>query len=121
MFGAADLDIEHFKKIDLKYETTLKVLAICQDMISLGNHGAMTPKNVAIGNFVRHTSANSQLVGVLNRFGHSICHSTLIEQETAMAEAQLNKKEGIPDEFEEGAFTTVVFDNNDFNEKTLSG
>ena len=112
---------EKDQHIPLDETRELKVLSICQDIVSLANFGAATPKNVALANFVRHSTGSAQLVSVLNKFGHGISHTSLLEHEVALAESQMAQEEGIPTEFKPGKFTTVCWDNNDFNEKTLSG
>jgi hypothetical protein len=47
-------------------------------------------------------------------------HTFTIEHDTALAECAL-KSDGIPAGFKKDVFTTLVWDNNDFGEETLSG
>ena len=46
------------EKIVINETHRLKVLSICQDIISLANNGTLASKNVALGNFVRHTTGS---------------------------------------------------------------
>ena len=58
------------------------------------------------------------VVSVLNKFGHGISHTSLLllEHEVALAECQMTKEEEIPKGIKHGKFTTVCWDNYDFND-----
>ena len=68
---------------------------------------------------------NTELINVLNRLGHSISYSTLMESQTENAfqilDYQLRSGCIIPEECQADSFTIFVADNIDRNEETLSG
>ena len=83
-----------------------------------------TPKHVSLAVTIKNLTGSSQAVSILNRFGHTISYSELLELESSMAMKQLQKeKEGIslPSNIVPNVFTTFCWDNNDLNEQTLSG
>ncbi|XP_070538664.1 uncharacterized protein [Ptychodera flava] len=98
-----------------------KLLSIGQDLIYLSSKGRKTtPKHVALGMAVRHLTGSSSILGLLNGLGHCTSHSQILQHDTALAIQQLQGN-GIPPGFQEGVFTTLVWDNNDFGEETLTG
>lgn len=66
-------------------------------------------------------SGSSKLQHLLNSFGHCVSHSVTLEHDTALAVKQLKETSDIPAGFFEEKFTTLVWDNNDFGEETLTG
>ncbi len=107
--------------VKVSQDVQKKLLSIGQDLIYLASQGRkLTPKHVALGLAVRHLTGSSQLIGLLNGLGHSISHSLVLQHDTALALQQL-QGDGIPPGFHEGVFTTIVWDNNDFGEETLTG
>ena len=79
------------------------------------------PKHLALGMTLRHLTGSSKLQQLLNRFGHCVSHSVSLEHDTALAAQQLRLGNGIPPGFNSSMFTTLVWDNNDFGEETLTG
>ena len=79
------------------------------------------PKQFALGLTVRHLTGSSRLLDLLNEFGHAASHSSVLELDTTLASMQMQQNELIPVDFKENTFTTLVWDNNDFGEETLSG
>lgn len=70
---------------------------------------------------VRHLTGSAKIVNLLNDFGHFISHTVLLEYDTALAQMQLDAINMLPLGIEKKNFTTLVWDNIDFNEETLDG
>ena len=107
----------------VKEAESQRILAIAQDIVYLASKGKkVMPKHVALGMAVRHLSGSAQLVGLLNGFSYSVSHSFVLEHDTALAQ-QENERGSIalPSCMKSGVYTTLVWDNNDFGEETLSG
>ena len=100
-----------------------KILSIAQDIIFLKAKGrVVTPKHQVLSMTIRHMTRSSQLIQILNGFGHSASHSSTLEHDTALAQRQLTLGElAVPKGIRDGKFTTLVWDNIDFGEETLSG
>ena len=47
----------------------------------------MTPKHLLLGMSLRHITGSSKVVTFLDRLGHCVSHSTLLELETAMCDS----------------------------------
>ena len=100
-----------------------KILSIAQDIIFLKAKGrVVTPKHRALSMTIRHMTGSSQLIQILNGIGHSASHSSTSEHDTALAQCQLSLGElAVPKGIRDGKFTTLIWDNIDFGEETLSG
>ena len=69
-----------------------------------------------------HMTGSSQLIQILNGFGHSTSHSSTLEHNTASAHCQLSLEElADPKGIKDGKFTTLVWDNINFGGETLPG
>lgn len=99
-----------------------KILAVCQDIISLTKKKD-TPKAMALGITVRHASGSKYLIDLLSGLGHVPSYDKILRAETALAYKQLANQKGnhLPEGFQRGVFTNLVYDNIDFLEETLSG
>ena len=108
--------------VDIDDDLNVKVLSICQDIVYLASRGQkQTPKALCLGLTVRHLSGSSQLVSLLNRLGHSASWDTIVRLDTSLAQLQLVEgKDRIPKGFSKKVPTTIVWDNIDFGEETLS-
>ena len=73
--------------------------------------------------FVKRKTGSKEIVTCLNRLGHSVCYSELLELETDIAqkESSTNAKEYIPRNVEKENFVTYVYYNYDHNPETISG
>ena len=70
---------------------------------------------------LHHLSGSSSIVEILNKFGHCSSRLTLSSLENALAQLQANcGEQRLPEGFS-SLYTTVVWDNIDFNEETSSG
>ncbi|XP_070569267.1 uncharacterized protein [Ptychodera flava] len=114
-------DFHSQERVDVQADVENKLLSICQDMMFLSSQGRkLTPKHLSLGMAVRHVTGSSSLIGLLNGLGHCVSHSKVLEHDTALAIQQLHG-DGLPPGFCQEVFTTLVWDNNDFGEETLSG
>ena len=68
---------------------------------------------------VRHWTGSTKVNDLLNGLGHSISSSYVLQHDTALANKQLERKTLTPKGFDKKKFTTLVFDNNDFQEDTV--
>ncbi len=85
--------------------------------------GVLKPLNTALPMTVKTKTGSSDMVTLLNRFGHGLSYKQIEELETCMARKQLaNQADGIfiPSTIQAGVFTTFCWDNNDILEETTS-
>ncbi|XP_077968888.1 uncharacterized protein LOC144422864 [Styela clava] len=121
MVGASeDISNEGFLNVSEFYN--IRLVSLAQDVIYLASRGRkQTPKHLALGMTVRHWTGSSRLIELLHGLGHSASHSVVLEHDTALTELQLQKHTIVPDGFLPRIPSTIVWDNNDFNEETKSG
>ena len=99
-----------------------KLLSISQDVVSLASKGkTTTPKQIALAMTVRHFTGSAKVIELLNGLGHSVSNSFVLEHDTALANKQLERKRLTPEGFKTKIPATLIFDNSDFKEETLSG
>ncbi|XP_056090913.1 uncharacterized protein LOC130070521 [Rhinichthys klamathensis goyatoka] len=100
-----------------------KIGSMCQDIMNLAMRGRwLMPKHTALAMAVRHMTGSAQVIGILNGLGHCSSHSQVLEHDTALAELQLERGDTyIPPSIVPEISATLVWDNNDFGEETLSG
>ena len=122
MVGASQdpADEEFVKVTDVEKR---RILTIAQDIIYLASKGKkVMPKQISLAMAVRHLSGSAQLVGILNGLGYSVSHSFVLEHDTALAQREIERgSTGLLSCIQSGVYTTLVWDNNDFGEETLSG
>lgn len=102
----------------------LRILSICQDIISLQSKGrSTTPKSLALGMALRHMTGSKQIAQLISGLGHAVSYESVLRLETALATKQLEDTNvgKIPEGFTKASLTTLVYDNIDFAEETLSG
>ena len=113
------------KRIQVSETVHKLVLSIAQDIVYVTSHGNIkSPKHVALPITVKSKTGSSEIVTLLNQFGHGISYSVLREAETAMAERQTQRQEAgslLPSNAQRNVFATFGFDNSDLLEETLSG
>ncbi|GFS21870.1 hypothetical protein ElyMa_003349200 [Elysia marginata] len=82
-----------------------------------------TPKHILLGMCVRHLSGNTHLINILNRHGHSVSHSFLLELETAICDSIQTYSGCLPPSImpDNNLITQFCWDNFDLNEETPSG
>lgn len=121
VIGVSD-EPEIDKYVNVPDNIKRKLLSISQDIIYLASNGKkQTPKHLTLGMTVRHISGSSKLIGLLNGLGHSVSHSAVLQHDTDLALQQLRTESLVPQGFGKEVFTTLVWDNCDFGEETLSG
>ncbi|XP_047140035.1 uncharacterized protein LOC124815407 [Hydra vulgaris] len=100
----------------------LKVISIAQELIYVALKGRTnTYKHLALGMTVRQLTGSSKLIDILNGFGHCVSSSTVIRHESALAALNVMVNTIVPCNVAKKKFTTLVYDNADFLEETLSG
>ena len=119
--GESD-EVEYKEFVTVPAATARKLSSVAQDIVYVASKGKkQTPKHLALGLTVRHMTGSSKLIGLLNGLGHCNSHTSTLEYDTALAEKQIMNEGGIPDGITKQTFTTLVWDNNDFGEETLTG
>ena len=84
--------------------------------------GGATPNHVALAMTVRHRTGSAKVIDLLNELGPSVSSSYVLQHDTALANKQLERKTltVTPEGFDKkNKFTTLVFDNGDFQEETV--
>lgn len=111
------------ERVEVTLEDRRKIVSTCQDIITLSTKGRwLMPKQCSLAMAVRHTTGSAQLIGLLNGLGHSSSNSQVLEHDTALAHLQIERGEiYIPQNISAEVPATLVWDNNDFGEETLSG
>ena len=103
---------------------TIKQASLLQDL-SYSITGVPSAKQYLLTILLKALSGNVELITTLNRLGHGISHSALLEVVTAAAMQKILDTELgeviLPDETQLDQETTLVFDNIDRIEETLSG
>ena len=118
--ASQDVSLEKF--VDVDQSTHFKILSILQDLLYLESKGQKTTlKHYCLGMMLHHLSGSSSIVEILNKFGHCSPRLTLSSLENVLAQLQANcGEQQLPEGFS-SLYTTVVWDNIDFNEETSSG
>ena len=102
-----------------------KVLSIAQDLIyAESSDKKQTHKSLALGMAVRQITGSMRLLRIRHGLGHTVSTATVYRHDTAPALLSRDE-EGteitIPCNIIPNVFATIVWDNNDFNEETVSG
>jgi len=121
MLGFSDQTV-FSEKIPIPEDKEKKVVAIAQDLIHISTSGkTMTHKTMALGVAVRQISGSQRVVKILNQFGHCCSPDLLYKHDSALTKAISDEEVFIPRNISTNIPSTVVWDNNDFLEETLSG
>ncbi|XP_048113517.1 uncharacterized protein LOC125303684 [Alosa alosa] len=108
--------------VNIADDLHLKVVSLCQDIVYLASKGRkQTPKSLTLGLTVRHLTGSTRIVSLLNRLGHCASWDTVLSLDTSLAQLTLVERDKIPKGFSKRAPTTLVWDNIDYGEETLSG
>ena len=79
-------------------------------------------KHLLLASGIKSLTGNVEIVHILNRLGHSISYSSMLEIDTAIAmQRQESSNYLIPDCVNPYIFTTIAWDNIDKCEETLTG
>lgn len=99
------------------------IMSLCQDICYNVTCGRWkTAKHLLLGMTLRHTTGSAKIIKLLNRFGHSISHSCLLELETAMCDSVSECASSLPaGATTQAPFTHFCWDNFDMAEETPSG
>ena len=98
------------------------MLSLLQDVIYLESKGQKpTPKHYCLGVMLHHFNGSSKVIGILNKLGHFSTRLTISSLETALAQLQANRGDSNISAGFVTAYTTLVWNNIDFNEETKSG
>ena len=98
------------------------IYSLAQDIIySVRNGKVKTPKSILLPTMVKTLTNNTEIISSLNRLGHGVSYSTLMESQTKNAyllnEQQVSQECIIPKECRPEEFSIYVADNIDRNEE----
>ena len=79
------------------------------------------PKHILLPYGAKVLTGNVELIHMLNRLGHGIAYSKLLEIETTVAMQWQDKSQSVPDSIIPSSFATLAWDNIDKCEETLTG
>ena len=120
-----DPTTDKYVDISSKEEAKDLVVSMAQDLIYAESKGKkQTHKSLDLGMTVQQMTGSVRLLKILHGLGHTASTDTVSKHDTALAIISSNKDENkvkIPRNISKNIFTTVVWDNNDFKEETLSG
>lgn len=112
------------ERVHVDMDVDRMILSVAQDLINITKKGhCITVKNLGLAVAMRSMTGNKDASIMLNKFGHTIGYQKVLEFEKAL----VKKYEGdhhnaliLPPTIRAG-HCTLVWDNNDLNEETLSG
>lgn len=109
-----------------KTEDERRIISISQDIIHCAPYARVKlPKQIGLAMAVRHLTGSKQLVGLLNRMGHSSSYDEQQAVDPSLATDVLAKVETygtvIPSNISPGSFVQFAADNNDLKEETIEG
>eukprot|EP00794_Sanderia_malayensis_P020893 gene20893-22944_t len=110
-------------KVNVSKDDESKLISITQDLIYAESKGKkQTEKALALGMAVRQITGSIRLLRIIHGLGHSVSPSTVYRHDSALALASTNQQDiVIPRNINTETFATIVWDNNDFSEETVSG
>lgn len=111
------------ERVRISENEQTKVVSIAQDLIYAESKGKkLTHKSLALGMTVRQITGSVRLLRILHGLGHTASTATVYKHDTALAVASSKGQDIIiPRNINAEVFATIVWDNNDFNEETVSG
>jgi len=99
-----------------------RVNSIASDIVYASTSGRIKmPQHVLLPYGVKVLTGNVELIHMLNRLGHGIAYSQLLEIETAVAMQWQDRGQCVPENIMPNVFTTLAWDNIDKCEETLTG
>ena len=107
------------QKVDVSKELNRRILSIGQDILFLANPRSPTSKHFLLRTAVKQITGSKRVIDILHVLGHSAAYSTIQRLETDIAEFQLLRP--VPSTLHCQQFTTLIWDNIDFLEETVSG
>lgn len=100
------------------------ILSLAQDVCKAATRGQwIMPKHLLLGMTIRHLTGSAEILTILNRFGHSVSYSCLLELETAMYNSIIDRQGIMPPcaQVEGSKMIHLCWDNFDLLEETPSG
>ena len=101
-----------------------RILSITQDILFCTRRGRVKPpKHVALPMAIYHLTRSTQLVSLLNGFGHGVSASQLLEMDTALAQHELDRSGEVvlPANIDKNVSAVFCFDNFDLCEESRTG
>ena len=93
-----------------------------RDIVYISTKGRkQMPKHAVLGLTMKHMTESSRIIGILKGLEHSVSHSDVLENDTALGNKQLCIDSIVPEGFIKKIPTTEIWDNNYFREDAPSG
>jgi hypothetical protein len=121
MVGATEEIPQNDRFVEVQNRIHRKILSICEDIVCLNTKSQATPKHLSLGLTLKHLTGSARICNLINSYGHCASDDTIKRYSTALAMNRLQTSEQIPSGFGYNIPTTLVWDNNDFAEHTLTG
>ena len=112
------------KFADASTKRSTLVDSFAEDICQALTRGQWTmPKHFLLGMTLRHFTGSAEIVTLLNRYGHCVSYSRLLELETAMCKSIVEREGVIPPSIQPAGnvVSHLCWDNFDLNEETPSG
>ena len=112
------------EQVALPEKASCKIVSLCQDLVYAAGKGkVLTHKSLALGMTVRQLTGSTSLIKILHGLGHCVSSDTIYKHDSALtlATTQHNDEVCIPRNITSNKFTCLVWDNNDFQEETVTG
>ena len=107
--------------VNVSSDKQRKVISLIQDLVSLASSGRIiTHKALSLAVTVRQITGSTRLVEIIHGFGHCCSKSVLYKHDSALAMSICNEEVFVPSNISDNIPSTLVWDNNDFSEETLS-
>ncbi|XP_071832154.1 uncharacterized protein [Apostichopus japonicus] len=95
-------------QVCISEDNNQRILSLAQDLLYTSKKGCiLLPKHSSLAMTIRHMTGSARLIGMLNRFGHCVSHSMVLEHDTALAESQLKRGDDALPDGEQDCFTTL--------------
>ena len=122
----AIFDFSSSDTVDVSERVARQVSSIGQDIVYCTGKGSVKPpKHLTLPMAFRHLTGSAQVIGLLNRFGHGVAYSQVLELDTALAVANVSEEKCcdsfIPQNIDLSRPAIFCYDNNDLQEETLAG
>lgn len=114
--------IETRSGMPIPHTDKIKVLSICQDLVSLLSKNMLTtPKALSLGLTIKNLTGSKELINILHRLGHCPSYDSIRTYETSLAHHLNRNRDSIPEGFAHGSLIVMVWGNIDHLEATKSG
>ena len=124
--GWRDFDFSSSVTANVSERIARQVSSIGQDIVYCTSKGSVKPpKHLALPMEVRNLTGSALVIELLNRFGHGVAHSQVVELDTALEVANVSEEQSCDSFIPQNIYLShpdiLCYDNNDLQEETLTG